>query len=97
MTSRAGARRADYIKAQECRPPLAEPSAEIQNHHATPLFRFFGAGLRRGLIHVHRQLEARLLVPTTGLFLLTTAYLVDDEWRKHWSLTLPEGLLVREL
>lgn len=71
-------------------------SAEVEDDDASILFALaiaiFGSGLRCGLVHIDRQLEARLLVvPTTTLVDLPTAYLVDDERRKHDSLAFSDG------
>ena len=69
-------------------------SAKIEDDDTAIVFAIaiavFGAWLRCGLIHIDRQLEARLLVVSAATLVdLPTAYLVDDERRKHDSLAFP--------
>lgn len=71
-------------------------SAEVEDDDASIFFAFaiavLGSGLRCGLVHIDRQLEARLLVVSAAtLVYLPTAYLVDDERRKHDSLAFSDG------
>jgi hypothetical protein len=69
-------------------------SAEIEDDDSTIVFAvsiaIFGTWFRSRLIDIDRQLEARLLVVSAATLVdLPTAYLVDDERRKHDSLAFP--------